>query len=210
MGPLSINHLGQLPAVDRSLSTSLLMPLWGDAVDQITGLSRQMLPSSVDASFQGNAQAFQSSFERLGLLLVMAIAVIYIVLGICMESFHPPHHDSFRLALRPDFGALLSLELCHLAAQKGWVSPQTGSRARPVRLSSAYHADRHREKECHHDDLISAVERSGNGKRRKKRFTKAAGSVAGPLHVTTMAALVGTLPIALGFGAERRRAARWA
>ncbi len=203
-GPLSINHLGQLPAVTISFNLAPNAAL-GDAVDQITGLSRQMLPSSVDASFQGNAQAFQSSLNGLGLLLVMAIAVIYIVLGILYESFI---HPITILSGLPSagFGALLSLELCHLAAQRGWVSPQLDLAldlygfvgvimlVGIVKKNAIMMID-------------FAVEAQRNGKTAEEAIYEGSLIRFRPIMMTTMAALVGTLPIALGFGAgaETRR-----
>ena len=89
MGPLSVNHLGQLPAVTISFN---LKPGYsiGDAVSQINELARTSLPTTISTMFQGNAQAFQSSLSGLGFLVLMSILVIYLVLGILYESFvHP-------------------------------------------------------------------------------------------------------------------------
>ncbi|PYQ01751.1 MAG: acriflavine resistance protein B, partial [Acidobacteria bacterium] len=88
-GPLTVAHLGQLPAVTLSFNlrpgTSL-----GEAVAAVERESRANLPPTITTSFQGTAQAFESSFRGLGWLLLMAIVVIYIVLGILYESFiHP-------------------------------------------------------------------------------------------------------------------------
>src|SRR5262249_29797937 len=122
LGPLSVNHLGQLPAVTISFN---LKPGYsiGDAVNQINELARRSsLPTTITTTFQGNAQAFQSSLSGLGLLVLMSILVIYLVLGILYESFV---HPITILSGLPSagFGALLSLYLFHLAATKGWVSP---------------------------------------------------------------------------------------
>src|ERR1019366_5547287 len=89
VGPLTIAHLGQLPAVTISFN---LLPggSLGDAVRRGEELARETLPSSVRTSFQGTAAAYQSSLQGMGVLLVMAILVIYMVLGILYESFiHP-------------------------------------------------------------------------------------------------------------------------
>jgi len=88
-GPLTVNHLGQLPAVTLSFNLKPGVAL-GEAVDQVNALARETLPATISTSFQGAAQAFQTSMRGLGILLVMAILVIYIVLGILYESFiHP-------------------------------------------------------------------------------------------------------------------------
>src|SRR5437868_13339518 len=89
VGPLSVNHLGQAPAVTMSFNLKPGVAL-SEATALVDAAARKTMPSSVSTSFQGTAQAFQSSRKGLGLLLVMAIFVIYIVLGILYESFiHP-------------------------------------------------------------------------------------------------------------------------
>src|SRR5207244_8055945 len=89
IGPTVVNHSGQLPSVTLSFNIKPGTSL-GDAVNEIEKTSKAALPSSVTTSFQGTAQAFQSSLQGLGLLLLVAIAVIYMVLGILYESFiHP-------------------------------------------------------------------------------------------------------------------------
>jgi HAE1 family hydrophobic/amphiphilic exporter-1 len=88
-GPLTVNHAGQLPAVTISFNLRLGSSL-GEAVDKINAIARQTLPATMTTSFQGTAQAFESSLSGLWLLLLAAILVIYIVLGILYESFiHP-------------------------------------------------------------------------------------------------------------------------
>ena len=89
VGPQSISHLGQLPAVTISFNLRPGVSL-GDAVNDVRRVARETLPPGVTTSFQGTAQAFQSSLAGMGLLLVLAIVFIYIVLGILYESFvHP-------------------------------------------------------------------------------------------------------------------------
>ena len=86
---LTIAHLGQLPAVTISFNLLPGVSL-GDAVERIEELARETLPASIRTSFQGTAAAYQSSLRGMGVLLVMAILVIYMVLGILYESFiHP-------------------------------------------------------------------------------------------------------------------------
>ncbi|HJS98776.1 MAG TPA: efflux RND transporter permease subunit [Terriglobales bacterium] len=89
LGPLTVNHLGQLPAVTLSFNLKPGVSL-GEATKAVEQVANQIMPATVQRSFQGTAQAFQQSFRGLGLLLVAAILVIYIVLGILYESFiHP-------------------------------------------------------------------------------------------------------------------------
>jgi len=87
---LTIGHLGQLPAVTISFNLSNGVAL-GTAVDRIRAVEREMgLPVSVSGSLQGTAKAFESSLKGMGWLLVLAILVIYLVLGILYENFiHP-------------------------------------------------------------------------------------------------------------------------
>ena len=89
VGPLTVTHLGQLPSVTISFATRPGVAL-GEAVKQIEEAVRDLLPEGVNTTFQGEAAAFQDSLKGLSLLLVMAVLVIYLVLGILYESFiHP-------------------------------------------------------------------------------------------------------------------------
>src|SRR5208282_2227968 len=112
LGPLTVNHLGQLPGVTVSFNLKPGVAI-GDAVNEIEKLARETLPPTVTTQFQGTAKAFEASLTGLGILLVMAILVIYIVLGILYESFI---HPITILSGLPSaaFGALLTLQLFHL------------------------------------------------------------------------------------------------
>ena len=90
VAPLSVNHYGQLPAVNISFNLRPGAAL-GTAVDQMEQATRDIgLPQTTGLTFQGAASAFQDSLKGLGILLVMAILVIYLVLGVLYESFiHP-------------------------------------------------------------------------------------------------------------------------
>ncbi|MCX6618542.1 MAG: efflux RND transporter permease subunit, partial [Acidobacteria bacterium] len=107
VGPLTVNHLGQIPSVTLSFNLRPGASL-GDAVTAVDQVSRETLPGTVTTSFQGTAAAFETSFRGLGWLLVMAILVIYIVLGVLYESFI---HPITILSGLPSagFGALLTL-----------------------------------------------------------------------------------------------------
>jgi len=192
LGPLSVNHLGQLPAVTLSFNLKPGVSL-GDAVKRVDDLARANLPSTITTSFQGAAQAFESSLSGLGILLVMAILVIYIVLGILYESFI---HPLTILSGLPSagFGALLTLMLFHVELNLyGFVGMillvGIVKKNAIMMIDFALEAQRTEGKSSaeaiYHGCLI--------------RFR--------PIMMTTMAALMGTLPIALGFGAgaESRR-----
>src|SRR5262249_54847140 len=89
VGPLAVNHVGQLPSVTLSFNLKPGTAL-GDAIAEVQEAAAQVLPATTSTSFQGAAQMFQDSLKGLGLILLMAIAVIYIVLGILYESFTQP------------------------------------------------------------------------------------------------------------------------
>ncbi len=205
LGPLTVNHLGQLPAVTFSFNLKQGFSI-GDAVNQINDLARG-LPTTIATTFQGNAQAFQSSLAGLGVLVLMAILVIYIVLGILYESFI---HPITILSGLPSagFGALLSLYLFHMAALKGYVSPLLDMNLDIYGFVGVIM-------------LIGIVKKNAIMMidyaleiQRDQNKTPAEAIYQGclvrfrPIMMTTMAALMGTLPIALGIGAgaEARRA----
>jgi HAE1 family hydrophobic/amphiphilic exporter-1 len=204
-GPLSVNHLGQLPAVTLSFNLKPGTSI-GDAVSEINELARRSLPATISASFQGNAQAFQSSLSGLGLLLLMAILVIYIVLGILYESFI---HPITILSGLPSagFGALLTLELFHIAAQRGWISPLLDMDLNlygfvgVVMLIGIV-----KKNAIMMIDFALEMQRNEN-KDAAEAIYQGCLVRFRPIMMTTMAALMGTLPIALGIGAgaEARR-----
>lgn len=192
VGPLSINHLGQLPAVTISFNLRPGVSL-GDAVAAVNREAQQMLPSTISTSFQGTAQAFQSSVTGLGLLLFMAILVIYIVLGILYESFI---HPITILSGLPSagFGALLTLWLFHvdlnLYAFVGIIMLVGIVKKNAIMMIDVALEKQRELGESAHTAIYQGA---------LLRFR--------PIMMTTMAALMGTLPIALGFGAgaESRR-----
>jgi HAE1 family hydrophobic/amphiphilic exporter-1 len=191
-GPLSVSHTGQLPSVTISFNLRPGLAL-GDAVDAIQTAAAATLPSTMATQFQGTAQAFQDSLRGLGLILIMAIVVIYIVLGILYESFT---HPLTILSGLPSagFGALLTL----------WIFKTELSLYAFVGIIM----------------LVGLVKKNGimmvdfaveaqreHGKTPREAIHEACLVRFRPIMMTTMAALVGTLPIALGLGAgaEARR-----
>ncbi len=192
LGPLTINHLGQLGAVTLSFNLRPGVAL-GDAVNGVNRLATHILPATVSTSFQGTAQAFQSSFAGLGLLLLMAVLVIYLVLGILYESFI---HPLTILSGLPSagFGALLTLMLFHvdlnLYAFVG-VIMLVGI----VKKNAIMMID------------VALEKQRETGEAPEEAIYQGALLRFRPIMMTTMAALMGTLPIALGLGAgsESRR-----
>jgi HAE1 family hydrophobic/amphiphilic exporter-1 len=186
LGPLTVTHLGQLPAVTISFDLKSGFAL-GDAVAAVQQVAHQTLPDTVSTTFQGTAQAFESSMRGLGLLLLMAILVIYIVLGILYESFiHPitilsglPSAGVGALATLMLFGAELNLySFVGVILLVGIVKKNA-----IMMIDFALDAQRNEGKAVEEAIFQGAL----------VRFR--------PIMMTTMAALMGTLPIALGYGA---------
>jgi len=203
--PLSVNHLGQLPAVTMSFNLKPGTSI-GDGVNEINDLARRSLPPTVSTTFQGNALAFRSSLSGLGMLLLMAILVIYIVLGILYESFI---HPITILSGLPSagFGALLTLELFHLAAQKGWVSPLLDMELNLYGFVGVIMLIGIVKKNAiMMIDFALEAQRNGN-KDASEAIYQGCMVRFRPIMMTSMAAMMGTLPIALGIGAgaESRR-----
>jgi HAE1 family hydrophobic/amphiphilic exporter-1 len=192
VGPMQINHVGQLPSVTLSFNLKPGFAL-GDAVNAVQELSREMLPDTIVGSFQGQAQAFQSSMQGLGWILVMAIFVIYIVLGILYESFIHPLTILSGLPAA-GFGALLTLMLfktdLNLYAFVGVIMLVGLVKKNGIMMIDFAIEARRSEQKAPAEAIYEAC---------LVRFR--------PIMMTTMAALVGTLPIALGWGAgaEARR-----
>jgi HAE1 family hydrophobic/amphiphilic exporter-1 len=192
LGPMTVNHAGQLPAVTISFNLRPGVSL-GEAVDKINSFARMELPGTITTGFQGTAQAFESSLSGLWVLLILAILVIYIVLGILYESFV---HPVTILSGLPSagFGALaillaLQMELniysfVGLILLIGIVKKNA-----IMQIDFALQAQRTEGK--------SALDAIYQGCVIRFR----------PIMMTTMAALLGTLPIAagMGAGAESRR-----
>jgi len=192
VGPLTINHQGQLPAVTISFNLKPGVSL-GDAANAIDRLAKDNLPATINTSFQGTAAAFRSSLQGLGLLLVLAILVIYLVLGILYESFIHPITILSALPFA-GFGALLTLlifrtELSIYAFVGIIMLVGLVKKNGIMMIDFAIEAQRTEGKNPH-DAIFEAC---------LIRFR--------PIMMTTMAALMAGLPIAMGFGAgaESRR-----
>jgi HAE1 family hydrophobic/amphiphilic exporter-1 len=192
VGPLVVNHAGQLPSVTISFNLKPGVPL-GEAVDRVSATALNILPATVAASFQGAAQAFQDSLNGLGLILLMSIVVIYIVLGILYESFT---HPLTILSGLPSagLGALVTLMLfksdLNLYALVGIIMLVGIVKKNGIMMV----------------DFAIEAQRV-DGRPPLEAIHEACRVRFRPIMMTTVAALVGTLPIALGMGAggETRR-----
>ncbi len=193
VGPLSVTHVGQLPAVTLSFNLEPGVPL-GDAVSRIQAAQRQAgLPATLSTSFQGAAEAFQSSVAGLGLLLLIAVLVIYLVLGILYESFI---HPLTILSGLPSagVGGLLTLLLFGRELDfYGFIGliMLLGI----VKKNAIMQID-------------FALEAERGGKPAGEAIREGALVRFRPIMMTTVAAIMGVLPIALGLGtgADVRRA----
>ena len=187
LGPLAVNHTGQLPSVTLSFGLKPGVAL-GDAVSHVNELARKTLPATVAASFQGEAQAYEQSLVGLGALLFLTIFLIYALLGILYESFI---HPLTILSGLPSagFGAIVALMLfkyeLNLYGFVGIIMLIGIVKKNAIMMIDfALEAQR--------KEGTSAPEAIYRGCLIRFR----------PIMMTTMAALMGTLPIALGLSAS--------
>jgi HAE1 family hydrophobic/amphiphilic exporter-1 len=186
VGPLTVSHSGQLPSVTVSFDLSPGVSL-GQAVAAVDAAARRVLPATMSTAYQGTAQAFEASQQGLGLLLLIAILFIYVVLGILYESFIHPLTILSALPFA-GFGALLTLLLfkkdLSVIAFVG-VILLVGL----VKKNGIMMVD------------FAVVAQRDEGKDAFRAIHDACLVRFRPIMMTTMAALFGTLPIALGLGA---------
>ena len=185
-GPTSIPHSGQLPSVTISFALRPGFAL-GQATDEIEDAARTTLPGNITGTFQGTAKVFQDSMRNMGVLLVIAILVVYIVLGVLYESYI---HPLTILSGLPSagFGALLTLLLfkieLNIYSFVGLIMLIGIVKKNAImQIDFALEAERKEGK--------SPVEAIYEGCMIRFR----------PIMMTTMAALLGGMPIALGWGA---------
>jgi HAE1 family hydrophobic/amphiphilic exporter-1 len=192
MGPLSVSHSGQMPAVTLSFDVKPGVGL-SEAVTEVQSVARSVLSSDISTAFAGTAQAFQSSQSGLALLLLVAVLVIYLVLGVLYESFIHPLTILSGLPFA-GFGALLALFICRtdlsIYAFVGIIMLVGLVKKNAIMMI----------------DFALEAER-GHGKPPREAIIEACLIRFRPIMMTTMAALMGTLPIAIGLGtgAEARR-----
>jgi len=191
-GPQSVNHAGQLPSVTISFNLRPGVAL-GDAVASVQQLAREALPTTISGTFQGTAQAFEDSMRGLGWILVLAVFVIYVVLGVLYESFIHPLTILSGLPAA-GLGALVTLLLF---GQELNIYSFVGiiMLVGLVKKNGIMMIDFAIEKR-HHSNVSAA-----------EAIREACLVRFRPITMTTVAALMGTLPIALGLGAgaEARR-----
>jgi len=191
LGPLTVNHSGQLPSVTLSFNLADGVAL-SEAVAAVEVAARATLPASIVTNFAGTAQAFRSSQSGMVSLLILAILVIYIVLGILYESFVHPITILTGLPFAL-FGALLTLLIfgttLNLYSYVGLLMLIGVVKKNAIMM------------------IDFALEAKKAGKPAEAAILEACSVRFRPIMMTTIAALVGTLPIALGLGAgaESRR-----
>ncbi|MBI2218899.1 MAG: efflux RND transporter permease subunit [Candidatus Rokubacteria bacterium] len=186
LGPLTVTHLGQLPSVTISFNTKPGVSL-SDAVAQVESVQRELrVPPTISATFQGAAQAFRDSLEGQGMLLLVTILVIYLILGVLYESFiHPltilsglPSAGVGALATLLLFGAELNVY-----GFVGMIMLVGIVKKNAIMM------------------IDFALEAERGGARPADAIYQGCLLRFRPIMMTTMAALLGTLPIALGIGA---------
>jgi HAE1 family hydrophobic/amphiphilic exporter-1 len=191
VGPLSVNHSGQLPSATISFNLAEGVAL-SRAVDAVSKTARETLPSSIATSFAGTAQVFQASQSSLAGLLVLAILVIYMILGILYESFIHPVTILTGLPFAV-FGALVTLMIfrvdLNLYSFVGLILLVGVVKKNAIMM------------------IDFAIEAREEGLQAEEAILRACKIRFRPIMMTTVAALMATLPIALGFGAgaESRR-----
>jgi len=185
VGPVSVNHSGQLPSVTLSFDVRDGVSL-GYALAQVEAAAREELPATLTTGFQGSAQEFQKSARGLGLLLIAAVVVIYLVMGMLYESYI---HPITILSGLPSagVGALFTLALfkseLNLYSMVGLILLIGIVKKNAIMM------------------IDFAMESERHGKSAREAIHEAALVRFRPIMMTTLCALFGALPIALGWGA---------
>ena len=186
VGPLAVTHLGQLPSVTFSFDLRPEVAL-SEAIGEVSkAMATLQVPATINASFGGTAQAFQSSLQGMGLLLLLSVFVIYLVLGILYESFIHPLTILSGLPTA-GLGALVTLmafgvEL-NMYAFVGIIMLVGIVKKNAIMM------------------IDFAIEAKKEGKAPEAAIYEAGMVRFRPIMMTTAAALMGSLPIAMGFGA---------
>jgi HAE1 family hydrophobic/amphiphilic exporter-1 len=186
VGPLSVNHFGQLPSATISFNLAPGLSL-GEAAAALNNLVREMqMPATINVSYQGTAREFERSFRGMSILLLVAVLTIYIILGILYESFI---HPLTILSGLPSavFGALLTLKIFHreldLFAFVGLIMLFGVVKKNAIMMI----------------DFALEAQRV-EGRNAADSIYRGCMLRFRPIMMTTVAALFGTLPIALGYG----------
>jgi HAE1 family hydrophobic/amphiphilic exporter-1 len=187
VGPLQVTHLGQLTSVTFSFDLRPGVSL-SQAIAQLqAGMAQLQVPATLTGTFSGTAQAFQSSLQGMGILLLLAIVVIYLILGILYESFI--HPITILSGLVPAMlGAILTLRAfdieLNMYAFVGMLMLVGIVKKNAIMMI----------------DFAIEAQRS-EGMRSEDAIFRAGLVRFRPIMMTTMAALMGSVPIAIGFGA---------
>jgi HAE1 family hydrophobic/amphiphilic exporter-1 len=184
-GPLSIAHSGQMASVTISFNLAAGVSL-GDATVEVGRIARQMLPATITGAFSGTAAAFQDSQQGLGLLLLITVFIIYLILGILYESFIHPITILTGLPFAA-FGALFALWVTHVElGVYGYVGiiMLIGIVEKNAIMMIDFALERQR------SERIPPA----------RAIVEAASVRFRPIMMTTVSAIVGTLPIAIGVG----------
>jgi HAE1 family hydrophobic/amphiphilic exporter-1 len=187
VGPQRIAHSGQFASVTISFNLAPNGDL-GSAVDEVNKLAQRTLPASITGNFSGTAQAFQDSQQGLGILLLITVFIIYIILGILYESFIHPITILTGLPFAA-FGALLAL---FVTGQQLDVYGYVGV----IMLIGIV-----KKNAIMMIDFAIEAERAGHITP-AQAIVQAASVRFRPIMMTTVAAIIGTLPIAIGIGAS--------
>jgi HAE1 family hydrophobic/amphiphilic exporter-1 len=186
VGPVTVNHSGQLPAVTVSFNLAPGMSI-GTAVTQVETVAKDVLPAQVGASFSGMAEAFVTTQQGLLVLMLLAVFVIYVILGVLYESFIHPITILTGLPFAA-FGALVTLILCGMDLDiYGFVGI--------IMLIGIVEKNA-----IMMIDFAIEAQRDGN-RTPSDAILEAASVRFRPIMMTTMAALMGAIPIAVGWGA---------
>ena len=188
VGPVTVNHAGQVPSVTISFDLAPGASLSG-AVTAVEKAAQQVIPRSVTGSFYGMAQAFMDTQQGLALLMVLAVFVIYVILGVLYESFIHPITILTGLPFA-GFGAMVTVIACGLDldvyAFVGIIMLIGIVEKNAIMMI----------------DFALEAERGSNGTKTPEQAIVEAASVRfRPIMMTTMAALMGAIPIAVGWGA---------
>jgi HAE1 family hydrophobic/amphiphilic exporter-1 len=186
VGPVTVNHSGQIPAVTISFNLARGASL-GPAVDAVAKEAAAVIPPTIQGSFSGMAAAFMTTQQGLLMLLVLAVFVIYMILGVLYESFVHPVTILTGLPFAA-FGALLTLRVFGMDLDiYGFVGIimliGIVEKNAIMMIDFAIVAE--------HEQHLSSAD----------AITRAASVRFRPIMMTTMAALMGALPIAVGWGA---------
>jgi HAE1 family hydrophobic/amphiphilic exporter-1 len=186
VGPVTVNHSGQLPSVTISFNLATGVSL-GTGLNMVAREAAQVLPANVAAGFAGLAEAFVTTQQGLVMLMILAVFVIYVILGVLYESFIHPITILSGLPFAA-FGALVTLILCRLDLDiYGFVGI--------IMLIGIVEKNA-----IMMIDFAIEAQRAGN-RSPSEAILEAASVRFRPIMMTTMAALMGAIPIAIGWGA---------